>query len=108
MKTLIIAEAGVNHNGSLARAQALVAQAAAAGADLVKFQSFITAKSISPQAPKAAYQLGATDPGESQYDMVRKLGATKIQGFYFGRPMVPEEANKLFYQTIARRGGEAA
>lgn len=73
MKTLIIAEAGVNHNGSLARAQELVAQAAAAGADLVKFQSFITAKSISPQAPKAAYQLGATDPGESQYDMVRKL-----------------------------------
>lgn len=73
MKTLIIAEAGVNHNGSLTRAQELVAQAAAAGADLVKFQSFITAKSISPQAPKAAYQLGVTDPSESQYDMVRKL-----------------------------------
>jgi N-acetylneuraminate synthase len=73
MKTLIIAEAGVNHNGSLARAQALVAEAAAAGADLVKFQSFITAKSISPQAPKADYQLDATDPGESQYEMVRKL-----------------------------------
>lgn len=73
MKTLIIAEAGVNHNGNLARAQELVVQAAVAGADLVKFQSFITAKSISLQAPKAAYQLGATDPGESQYDMVRKL-----------------------------------
>ncbi len=45
---------------------------------------------------------------EAELNLVRKLGATKIQGFYFGRPMVPEEANKLFYQTIARRGGEAA
>ena len=73
MRTLIIAEAGVNHNGDVARAKALVAAAAAAGADIVKFQSFITAKSISPLAPKADYQLGSTDPGESQFEMVRKL-----------------------------------
>lgn len=56
MKTLIIAEAGVNHNGSLELAKQLVAYAAAAGADIVKFQSFITGKSISRQAPKAEYQ----------------------------------------------------
>ena len=73
MRTLIIAEAGVNHNGDVARARALVAEAAAAGADLVKFQSFVTGKSISPQAPKADYQLGSTDPGESQFEMVQKL-----------------------------------
>lgn len=73
MKTLIIAEAGVNHNGSLDRAKQLVASAAAAGADLVKFQSFITGKSISREAPKAEYQKSTTGTGETQYEMVRKL-----------------------------------
>ena len=76
MKTLIIAEAGVNHNGDMARARQLVASAAAAGADLVKFQSFVTANLVAPQAPKAAYQLGRTDPAESQFEMVRKLELT--------------------------------
>lgn len=73
MKTLIIAEAGVNHNGSLEKAKELVASAAEAGADLVKFQSFITDKSIARDAPKAAYQKVATGIQESQYEMVRKL-----------------------------------
>jgi len=73
MKTLIIAEAGVNHNGSLDRAKQLVASAAAAGADLVKFQSFITDKSISREAPKAEYQKNTTGTDETQYEMVRKL-----------------------------------
>lgn len=73
MKTLIIAEAGVNHNGSLTLAKELIASAAAAGADLVKFQSFITAKSISIAAPKAEYQKQNTGVSESQYEMVRKL-----------------------------------
>lgn len=73
MKTLIIAEAGVNHNGDLEMAKQLIASAAAAGADLVKFQSFITGKSISVSAPKADYQKQSTGTGESQYEMVRKL-----------------------------------
>lgn len=73
MATLIIAEAGVNHNGDLDLARKLVAAAAEAGADIVKFQSFVTAKIISREAPKAAYQKGFTDPGESQFDMLRKL-----------------------------------
>ncbi len=73
MKTLIIAEAGVNHNGDLGLAKQLIAEAANAGADLVKFQSFVTDRNISRQAPKAEYQKGATDPAESQYDMVKKL-----------------------------------
>ena len=77
MKTLIIAEAGVNHNGDLALAKKLIASAAAAGADLVKFQSFITSKSLSLQAPKAQYQKGSTDPAESQFDRVRKLELTR-------------------------------
>lgn len=71
--TLIIAEAGVNHNGDLKMARALVRVAAAAGADVVKFQSFVTAKSIARDAPKAGYQIEATGVGESQFEMVRKL-----------------------------------
>lgn len=73
MKTLIIAEAGVNHNGSLDLAKKLIASAASAGADLVKFQTFITAKSISIAAPKAEYQKHSTGISDSQYEMVRKL-----------------------------------
>lgn len=73
MRTLVIAEAGVNHNGDLELAKKLIAVAAEAGADLVKFQTFVTASNISRSAPKAEYQKGATDPEESQYEMVRKL-----------------------------------
>lgn len=73
MSTLIIAEAGVNHNGDIGLAKQLIAEAAKAGADFVKFQTFVTGSIISAQAPKAEYQKGSTDPLESQYDMVRKL-----------------------------------
>jgi len=73
VKTLIIAEAGVNHNGDMGLAKELIAAAADAGADLVKFQTFIATNFISSYAPKAEYQKGATDPQESQCDMVRNL-----------------------------------
>jgi N-acetylneuraminate synthase len=63
----------VNHNGDLAVARELVAAAAAAGADLVKFQSFIATESISAGAVKADYQRHATDPDETQAEMVRRL-----------------------------------
>jgi N,N'-diacetyllegionaminate synthase len=81
MKTLIIAEAGVNHNGDMALAKQLIAVAAEAGADLVKFQTFVASKIISKAAPKAEYQKGATDPDESQQEMVRKLELTKENHF---------------------------
>ncbi|MBE0508202.1 MAG: N-acetylneuraminate synthase [Marinospirillum sp.] len=77
MKTLIIAEAGVNHNGDLSLAKKLIKIAAESGADLVKFQSFVTNKNISRLAPKAEYQKAATDPNESQFDMVQKLELSK-------------------------------
>lgn len=73
MSTLIIAEAGVNHNGDINRALEMVHAAALAGADLVKFQSFVTGKSIAVHAPKAVYQERATGVYESQFEMVRKL-----------------------------------
>lgn len=72
-RTLIIAEAGVNHNGDVGMALDLVDCAAEAGADLVKFQTFNAAKLASAAAPKAAYQTRQTDAGESQLAMLQRL-----------------------------------
>jgi N,N'-diacetyllegionaminate synthase len=70
---LIVAEAGVNHNGRVELAQQLIDAAATAGADAVKFQTFKAERLAVPQAPKADYQLRTTDGSESQYEMLRRL-----------------------------------
>jgi N-acetylneuraminate synthase len=80
-KVVIIAEAGVNHNGSLSMAKELINAAAEAGADIVKFQTFKSEQVISKYAPKAAYQTETTDKNESQLDMVKKLELTENDHF---------------------------
>lgn len=72
-KIFIIAEAGVNHNGSLALAKELADKAAWAGADAVKFQTFHAQQLVCRTAAKADYQTRATDKDESQLAMLKKL-----------------------------------
>lgn len=73
-KTIIIAEAGVNHNGSLDLAKKLVDIASDSGADYIKFQTFVTELNISKSAKKANYQIKNTNNlHESQFEMVKKL-----------------------------------
>jgi N,N'-diacetyllegionaminate synthase len=73
VKTLIIAEAGVNHNGDHALARRLVEAAAYAGADLVKFQTFAADRLVTRQAAKADYQSAAMGADETQHAMLRRL-----------------------------------
>lgn len=73
MSVFIIAEAGVNHNGSLELAKKLIDIAALSGADAVKFQTFKADKLVSKTAQKAPYQKQTTDATETQYDMIKKL-----------------------------------
>jgi N,N'-diacetyllegionaminate synthase len=73
---LVIAEAGVNHNGDLSVARRLVDAAAEAGADLVKFQTFSAVRLATAQAAKADYQRGDRGAAESQQAMLRRLELT--------------------------------
>lgn len=72
-QVFIIAEAGVNHNGSVDVAKKMIDAAAAAGADAVKFQTFKAERLVSRRAPKAEYQMEHTDRNESHYEMIKKL-----------------------------------
>lgn len=71
--TTIIAEAGINHNGSIKKAKSLIDVASEAGADFVKFQTFKAKDLLIRKAEKAPYQKILTDKEETQYEMLRKL-----------------------------------
>lgn len=82
LKTIIIAEAGVNHNGSIDLAKRLVKAAADAGADFVKFQTFKAEKLVTKIAKKAEYQkVNTPDKNESQFGMLSKLELSEEDHF---------------------------
>ena len=72
-RTLIIAEAGVNHNGDINLAKQLVDVAADSGADYVKFQTFNAERIVTKTADKAEYQKQSSDSSESQFEMLKRL-----------------------------------
>lgn len=76
MGVLIIAEAGVNHNGSMTLAKKMVEEAKRAGADYIKFQTFVPEKLVSKFAEKAEYQKKNTGNEKSQLEMLEKLALT--------------------------------
>ncbi len=89
----IIAEAGVNHNGDLALARALVDAAAQAGADAIKFQSFKADRLVTRDAPKAEYQKTTTGSADSQHAMLRRLELSEtahieLQAYAMARGLV--------------------
>ena len=73
MSCLIIAEAGVNHNGSIQTAMQLIDAAVDAGADIVKFQTFDAAQLVSKSSPQADYQVQNLGQKSTQYEMLKKL-----------------------------------
>lgn len=72
-RVLIIAEAGVNHNGDMTNALKLIDKAVEAGVDIVKFQTFKAENIATNKAAKAEYQLSTTNKSESQFEMLKKL-----------------------------------
>ena len=76
-RTFIIAEAGVNHNGSLDIAMKMVKSAKECGCDCIKFQTFHTENLVTKNAPKAQYQVENTGADDSQFAMLKKLELKK-------------------------------
>ena len=79
MKTIIIAEAGINHNGSLETAKKLIKVASKSKADFIKFQTFKASELVSKKLKKANYQIKNTSKAkETQYEMLKKLELSEM------------------------------
>lgn len=97
MSITIIAEAGVNHNGSMELAKQMVDQAKASGADYIKFQTFRPEKLVSKYAEKAEYQKKTTGSEENQLQMLKKLAL--LQDDFRGLKAYCEQAGIGFIST---------
>lgn len=78
MKTMIIAEAGVNHNGELELAKKLIRVAAKSGANFVKFQTFNADRLVTKKVRKAQYQMQNSESSESQFEMLKRLELSEV------------------------------
>lgn len=97
-RTIIIAEAGVNHNGDFEKAKSLIEYAAKAGADYIKFQTFKAEGLVSKTAKKAIYQqINMIDDDDSQYAMLKKLEMPK--DWYFKLKALAEKNGISFLST---------
>ena len=96
--TFIIAEAGVNHNGSIDLAKQLVDAAVEAQVDAVKFQTFKASSLVSAKAAKADYQKKTTSADESQYEMIKKL---ELPAAAFKELKVYCHANRILFLSSA-------
>jgi N-acetylneuraminate synthase len=94
----LIAEAGVNHNGDPELALAMVDEAAEAGVDAIKFQTFVAEKLASHRAPKASYQIERARPDESQLEMLRRLELPR--GAYGALMKRCEERGLVFLSSV--------
>ena len=102
--TLIIAEAGVNHNGSISRAKEMIEVAAQAGADLVKFQTFSADRLVTSIAEKASYQLVSDSDKSTQkelYVYCRNNAIIKNQRV----PIVSRQSKPTVLSPILQTGG---
>lgn len=72
-RVMVIAEAGINHNGDISMAKDMVDEAVAAGADAIKFQTYKTQDLVTKTAKKAKYQIENTGSADSQYAMLKEL-----------------------------------
>mgnify|MGYP000509762226 CR=1 FL=1 len=97
-KVIIIAEAGVNHNGDFENAKKLILAAANAGADYVKFQTFKADKLVSIDAQKAEYQkVNLKGGGDTQYEMLKKLEMS--EAWHYDLIKCAESLNVKFLST---------
>jgi N,N'-diacetyllegionaminate synthase len=101
-RVLIIAEAGVNHNGQVSLAHQLIDAAATAGADVAKFQTFSAEDIVTRAAPKAAYQKLTTESAESQFDMLKRLELSEAAHAELKKHC--EERGLIFLSTPYGRG----